>query len=395
MQPYPYQEQGRDFLFSRPRAYLGDVMRLGKSGQAILAAKALLPERPTIVCPASAVPNWRAEWEKWDGPGTPEILSYGSLAGRKARDPDLLILDEAHYCKSASAKRTKAALGLAQRAQVAWLLSGTPMPNNPTELWPAIRHLWPEIAEEVGCRTAQDWMMRFCKVRNTKYGMKPYAVRDGATLRAILNRIMLRRTLADVGAQMPPLRVDLVRLPADRAAAEAMAEYAAMEADERSYAATMRRVLGLAKAPAVAAQIIEELDDHAYGKIVVMYYHRDVGELLRERFTAGGYPPVGFHGGTAQADRWEAIQVFQSGPARVFLAQQVAAGIAINLSAASEIVLLEPAWTPDENSQALARIRMIGKGDPCRARIFALTGTLDSNVMSTIRAKVKMQREVL
>jgi SWI/SNF-related matrix-associated actin-dependent regulator of chromatin subfamily A-like protein 1 len=397
MRLHPYQEQGRNFLAARRRAYLGDVMGLGKSAQAITAARLVNAKRPLIVCPASAVPNWQAEWEKWNGPGTPEILSYSSLIRRKPDHPDVLILDEAHYAKSPSAKRTKAALGLGQKADYTWLLSGTPMPNNPTELWPPIKYLWPEIAEEVGCRTAEDWMFRFCRVRNTQYGPKPYAVRDGPLLRSIVQRIMLRRTIDDVGIELPPLRVELHRLPADAAAQAAMAEYAALEADEDSYSATLRRVLGAAKAPAVARQIVEELNDGAYRKVVVLYYHRAVGDLLFRLFEEAGHVPVGFHGGTPQDARWKAIQTFQEQPGnpRVFLGQQVAAGIAIDLAAASEIVLLEPAWTPDENSQAIARIRSLSKQDPCRARIFALAGTLDMQIMSTIRSKVKMQREVL
>jgi SWI/SNF-related matrix-associated actin-dependent regulator of chromatin subfamily A-like protein 1 len=393
---HDYQEQGRDFLAGRNRAYLGDTMGLGKSAQAIAAARSVDAKRPLVICPASAVPNWHAEWAKWDGPGAVEVLSYSLLARRKPAIPDVLILDEAHYCKSGTAQRTRAALTLAQKSEYAWLLSGTPLPNNPLELWPPIRYLWPEIAAEVGCKTLNDWMYRFCRVRSTQYGPKPYGVRDGATLRAIVRRIMLRRTLEDVALSLPPLRVDLVRLPADQAATEAMAEYAALEADERTYSATLRRVLGMAKAPAVARQIIQELDDNAYCKIVVLYYHRDVGAAMHAAFTASGYAPVGFHGGTPQADRWQAIQTFQTtGASRVFLAQQTSAGVAINLTAANEVVLVEPAWTPDDNSQAIARIRRIGQALPCRARIFAIAGTLDSNVMTTIRAKVKMQKEIL
>jgi SWI/SNF-related matrix-associated actin-dependent regulator of chromatin subfamily A-like protein 1 len=393
MKLYPYQEVGRDFLASRDDAYLGDVMRLGKSVQATAAARLVQPERTVIVCPASAVPNWQAEWEKWDGPGEPEIYSYNALLRRKVRPADLVILDEAHYCKSPSAKRTRTALSLARDSGRAWLLSGTPLPNDPTELWPAVRYLWPEIAQELNIRTKEEWMFTFCKVRLTPYGPRPYAVQNAPILRDVVNRIMLRRTLDDVGLELPPLRVDLHRLPKGDLD---LSEYEAMEASEETYTSSLRRVLGVAKAPAVARQIIEELNDGAYGKIVVLYYHREVGRVLRESFDAvNPYWTTGFDGRTSQPDRWQAIQNFQTGRHPIFLAQQVAAGIAIDLSAADEIVLVEPAWTPDENSQAVARIRNIHKSRPCRARIFAISGTMDTAVMSTIRAKVRMRREVL
>ena len=393
MNLYPYQEAGRDFLAANPRAYLGDTMGLGKSAQAIMAARALNPARSVVVCPASAVPNWQAEWEKWDGPGTPEIISYSSLIRRRNFAPaDVCILDEAHYAKSPSAKRTRAALGLASKSKHAWLLSGTPMPNNPTELWAPVRYLWPSIAEELNLRTAQEWMLRFCKVRQTPYGIKPYGVRSGAQLRQILNRIMLRRTIDEVGVDLPPLRVDLHHLPKG---AVDLSEYEAMDASEEAYTSSLRRVLGMAKAGPVARQIVDELKDGAYDKIVVLYHHTDVGHTLGRAFAEAGYTAVGFSGSTPQKIRWANIQAFQENPRLpIFLAQQTAAGIAINLTAANEIVLVEPAWTPDDNSQAVARIRRIGQDRPCRARIFAIAGTIDSRVMSTIRAKVAMQKEV-
>lgn len=404
MELYPFQEKGVRFLASRRRAYLADRMGLGKTVQAVRAAEELGMNEIQVVCPASAVPNWRHEIGVWDRRRDAfafywnEPISYASLIRRnwKSWEPDLVILDEAHYCKSPSAKRTRAGLGLASRTVKkggwAWLLSGTPMPNDPTELWPPIRYLWPEIKERFGVSRATEWRDKFCRCRPTPYGLKPYAVKNGAELRDALSDIMLRRTLDDVGLELPPLRVELSRLPKGDADTEALAEYEAWE--DTDYTSTLRRLLGSVKAPLVAKQIIEELDDGAYEQIVVLYYHRDVGAGLREEFDKHGYSPVGFDGSTAQGARQEAIEAFDRGESQVFLAQQTAAGIAINLTAATEIVLLEPAWSPNDNHQAIDRIHRIGQDQPCRARIFALSGTLDEAIMGTIRNKVAMQEEV-
>lgn len=384
------------FLAAHDRAYLADQMGLGKSAQAIVAARQVGAALPLIVCPASATENWRREWEKWSGPGEPEITSYASLIRNGVeREPDLVVLDEAHYAKSPSAKRTRAALKLARGAKWAWLLSGTPMPNHPGELWPPVKYLWPGIAERHGITTAHQWLTKWCKVRPTPYGPKPYAVQNGQLLRAELDKIMIRRRLEDVSLELPPLRVDLHRIPKARATARALSEYEDMESDEAAYTSTLRRVLGTVKAEPVAKQIISELEDGAYEQIVVLYYHRDVQAALAAAFDRAGVPVVGFGGDTPTTARQEAIDAFQAGQAPVFLAQQTAAGVAINLTAATEIVLLEPAWSPEDNRQAIARIHRIGQDRPCRARIFALTGTLDEAVMGTLKNKVKMQREVL
>lgn len=396
---YPYQETGRDFLAANARAYLGDKMGLGKTVQAIMAAREVDPRHVTVVCPASAVPNWFVEIEMWDEPSARSwhVVSYSSLIRRtwKTWFPELTILDEAHYAKGTSSRRTLAALGLAKMSRRAWLLSGTPMPNNPTELWPPIKALWPHLAAEHGITTAAHWRDHFTRWRPTEYGPRPYAVKNGAQLRAMLDGIMLRRHLEEVGIELPPLRVDLFRLPKDRAAGEALAEYEDAEADETVYTSTLRRLLGTMKAPLIAQQLVEELEAGAYEKIVVLYYHRDTGEALRRAFGNAGFTVAGFDGSTPQRDRKVQIDAFQTQPdVRVFLAQQTAAGIAINLHAASEIVLVEPAWSPDDNAQAIARIHRIGQDQPCRARIFTIAGTLDERIMTTVTRKVKMQTEV-
>ena len=79
---------------------------------------------------------------------------------------------------------------------------------------------------------------------------------------------------------------------------------------------------------------------------------------------------------------------------RVFLGQQQSAGEALNLQAASEVVLVEPAWTPDANRQAIKRVHRIGQKDPCRARMFGVEGTLDEAVMKVILLKTQLQTTV-
>src|SRR5690606_3268769 len=58
----------------------------------------------------------------------------------------------------------------------------------------------------------------------------------------------------------------------------------------------LRRLMGTYKAPRIAKLISDELDDGAYRKVVVLYYHREVGRLLRERLAPHGV--VGFDGST-------------------------------------------------------------------------------------------------
>lgn len=396
---YPYQRTGVRFLMARERAYLADKMGLGKTAQAVVAARKLRLKHTVVICPAAATEGWRREWRLWRNRHKLSVLSYSKLVWHEHRlkslTPDLVILDEAHYCKSPSAKRTKAAMKLAQRAGRAWLLSGTPMPNDPTEMWPPTKYLWPELAERAGVKNLHEWRETFTWCRSTPYGPKPYAVRNGKLFRSLWEGHMLRRHLADVGLELPPLRIHEEVLPKDDALARALADYESEEAKgEDAYTSTLRRLLGTAKAPIIARRIVEELDDGAYDQIVVLYYHTDAGTALREAFAEAGHRTVGFDGSTPESERHAAIDAFQRGDAPVFLAQQVSAGTAITLTAASEIVLVEPAWSPDDNEQAIKRIHRIGQDAPCRARIFSVGGTLDEAIMRALAQKLRMKAEV-
>lgn len=405
MNLYPYQEDGVRFLAARRRAYLADEMGLGKTVQAIRAA-AKLPwgedQITVVVCPASVVENWKHEWVTWHGPGEVIVTSYSKLIRPAhfqeiaAENPDLVILDEAHYCKSAGAKRTRAALKLARDADITYLLSGTPMPNDPTELYPVLKILWPELLEEVGVHTKQAFLDRYCVYTETDWGPRIWGLTKLAKteLVSMLRRVMLRRKLAEVALDLPPLRFTVERLPKDPELAAKLLELGAdMESDDE-HLATIRRVLGEYKAPVIGAHIREELIHDPKLSMVVLYHHRRTGESLLDCF-GESVTCAGYDGSATSEFRQHEIDRFQRGEARVFLAQQTAAGVGITLTRASEIVLVEPSWSPADNDQAIKRIHRIGQDKPCRARIFTVPESLDEALMAALHRKQTMIREVL
>src|ERR1700674_4234287 len=155
----PYQVEGAVWLAGQKTGLLADEMGLGKSAQAIVACDAINAERILVVCPASARINWEREFKRFStqqrtttvlstGGKTPlgalTICSY-ELATRKGTNTllravnwDVLILDEAHYLKTPDAQRTHAVYGkkgLVRSAKRTYALTGTPAPNNASELW--------------------------------------------------------------------------------------------------------------------------------------------------------------------------------------------------------------------------------------------------------------------
>ena len=394
---YDYQLQGVDFLLANPRAYLADVPGLGKTAQALVAADRLDVKDVLVICPASAIPVWQQEVKTW-WPAhmgrSLRLVSYAMLSrGSMTLNPEaLVILDEAHYCKSPKAKRTKAALSIAREAERAWLLSGSPMPNNPWELWTIFHYLWPEFMP-LGVTTNHDWLDHFCKwFRTEKYGPRVTGTKNAEQLSSMLRGFMLRRRVQDVGLQLPPLRLHVVPLPADRRFAE---ELETLIDEEGIETATVRRLLGAHKAERIADVLIEE----APNRVVIMYHHRDTGSVLRKKLTDAGWHVFGFDGGMPALSRGFEVEQFQTFPFpdkhAAFVVQQQAGGIAITLTAANEIVLVEPDWSPEVNAQAIKRVHRISQDRPVRARIFCVDESLDSGIMKLLAQKIQMRKEVL
>jgi len=392
---YPFQREGVDFLKSRRRAYLGDEMGLGKTVQALVAAHELGLESVVVVCPASLSDNWVQEGREW-APGVDvHAVSYDRVRidGKfPLESPQAVILDEAHYIKNPKAKRTKTIVKLLPKAERVWLLSGTPMPNDPRELYVPARILNP-----AGTRgfTAWKWMHTFCQVVETMWGLKVVGVKNAGKLREIFRESFRGRRLKQVALDLPPLRITTQSLPKLRDLPSEVAELATAMVEEEETtegASRLRRLLGELKAPMVAEQIKEEMKDGQYDAIVIMAYHRSVLDTLEEELRSLGVSRI--DGSTPAKKRQEQVDLFQDGNNAIFLGQQTAAGVGVTLTRASELVLLEPSWSPEDNNQAIKRIHRISQDAPCRARIFMIPDTLDASVMGTLARKTRMIQEV-
>ena len=184
--PYPFQEVAIKRLLTPGRRglLLADEMGLGKTVSVIGA----LNREPTIesvlvVAPKSVIHVWSLELSRWlarpdlsvgmasASKGLPKeptqvlLINYDIVRKHRqeldARGPwDVLVCDEAHYLKNPEAARTTALLGETMEPTVrgasrdapvpgalparrVWLLTGSPVLNQPVELFPLLRTLDP------------------------------------------------------------------------------------------------------------------------------------------------------------------------------------------------------------------------------------------------------------
>lgn len=171
-----YQTWGVRYILHQNNVLLGDEMGLGKTVQAIAAMTALKnkgAKKFLVVCPASVLENWVREvrkhsdltcikihggekqlqartWLAGLDVGVTNYESTGSIELDPSRKLDLVVVDEAHYIKNPSAKRSINTLNLCKQAKRVLFMSGTPLENKVDEMIGLVSHLNKKAAREAG-----------------------------------------------------------------------------------------------------------------------------------------------------------------------------------------------------------------------------------------------------
>lgn len=153
-----------------------DEMGLGKTLQAIAIAARYREDWPVLViCPSSVRMSWANEFMKWlDIPeediriilkgnqpldGLINIISY-DLTSKVIEHQlkfGMVIVDESHFIKNRTAKRTTSVGRISASAQRLIMLSGTPALSRPEELYNQITFLQPLLFP-----TFHSYAYRYC-----------------------------------------------------------------------------------------------------------------------------------------------------------------------------------------------------------------------------------------
>ena len=432
MIPMPTQLTGAQFLASRHRALLADEPRVGKTGAAIIAADMVLAKNIDVVTTASGRAVWRRGFATWsklsrtvgivgvDKNATDcdvRIFSYnGATNFNNLRTNDLVILDESHNCKNPEAKRTEAILGkaLAGGSRLlnaasfvkpetrAWFLTGTPLPHDPSDIWTTMRsscpdrllandtHGWPDVTK------FEDFRHRYCIVRMKKishFNKIPVVIggRNEAELHRRLDGFFLRRTQKDIGIrpsvyELFPLIVSpAVRKQVDGDVSKAAILQAAENNDTKGLEMALgplRRLTGNIKARCVVDAVKDEFAS-GLDKIVLMYWHREVGDVLQAGLE--NFKPLRIDGSTPTADREQFELAFRNNTEnRVMLGQIQAAGEAVDFSSANELWFVETSFTPKDQAQAAMRITNVNQTQNTFVRVCCIEGSIDEALQASL-----------
>lgn len=403
--PRPYQLAGRDFLAARTRALLADEMRVGKTPQAILAAEQLGARSVLVVCPAIAVPHWHREFYRWSGARMGlDILSYDKArsfwgAGVfTAETWDVFIVDEAHFAKNPEAQRTQMTYGkggLGYQAGAIWALSGTPAPKHAGELWPMLK------AFGATKMSYDDFIARYCarwwNKKRFEWVIKGTREDRIPELKDLLAPIMLRRTRKEVAPEMPA--IDFQFLEVQPVGGMDLNFPEALFTDDGEMLAALekhpdggiwnRQEVANAKVPALVEEIVFAIENDLLKQTVVFGWHKEPLQVLSHKLNQRSIRCDLITSDTPPKKREQVQASFREGKTQVVAANILAAGTAIDLSAASHGYFLELDWVPGNNMQAANRLISMTKTEPVTFDVATWPGSVDDRVQRVLVRRVK------
>jgi SNF2 family DNA or RNA helicase len=420
-----FQKEGLDFLLkSSGNALLADEMGLGKTVQTLSYVATEKQTFPVlVVAPLVTLNNWEREIFKFmkkksrngriiesesststiirtgkskDLPVTDfYIINYELLYKRLSDLSKLnirtIVCDEVHNLRSKTTQKYKAVKKLAALPSLSYRigLSGTPIFNRGSEIWPIVDILRPGLLGSF-----KEFCEYFCYVNDK--GKAIVLENKRASLRNELQKhVMLRRKKSDVLKELKDkVRYkEVIDADTDYYFGELGKIWTKLEEEQKnaetafdksaSYQRAIqseRQIAGVAKLPHVINFVknIMEIEE----SVVVFCHHKVIHKLLHDSLEE--FSPVSIIGGQSDKFRQEQIDKFQRGESKLMIAGLRAGNVGINLTRAKYVIFAELDWSPAIHRQAEDRLHRIGQKNTVFAYYLIGNGTLDDHVANIL-----------
>jgi len=420
-----FQKEGLDFLLkSSGNALLADEMGLGKTVQTLSYVSTEKQTFPVlVVAPLVTLKNWEREIEKFlkkksrNGriieSQSPSVTSIRTGKSKELPKTDIYVInyelllkrsediekvgirtivcDEVHNLRSKTTQKYKAVKKLAALPTVNYRigLSGTPIYNRGSEIWPIIDILKPGLLGSF-----KEFCEYFCYVNDK--GKAIVLENKRASLRNELQKhVMLRRKKSDVLKELKDKvrykeviasdtdyyldELDKIWKKLETEQKEAKTEFSKSASYHRAIQSE-RQIAGVAKLPHVINFVknIMEIEE----SVVVFCHHKVIHKLLHESLQE--FSPVSIVGGQSDDTRQDQIDKFQKGESKLMIAGIRAGNVGINLTRAKYVIFAELDWSPAIHRQAEDRLHRIGQKNTVFAYYLIGNGTLDDHVASIL-----------
>ncbi|GAA5847167.1 hypothetical protein JCM9279_006118 [Rhodotorula babjevae] len=486
-----HQREGVKFLYecvmgmrtTGQGCLLADDMGLGKTIQSIALMWTLLKQNPyqggpvgvvervMIVCPVTLIKNWSAEIRKWLGRDKLRvyvadakhpvstfarnksydvlIVGYDKVRAyiddvKYAQPPiGLIICDEGHRLKSATAKTTMALQSLSCMRRI--ILSGTPVQNNLGELFAMLDFVNPGILNDAAYfKRNYETPIVAARAPNATAKQKEAGKDARESLLATQGHFVLRRTNEGILKHLPPkfeftvfIRPTQLQLSLYREVLSSSRIRSLLKGENGQQGlALLQSILKLSTSPGLLLKHIKEkglghldeslldvlpmdadpADFHLSGKfsvlgtmlaelrrrseekIVIVSNYTTTLDLIETHCKRKKYPYCRLDGKTPQMDRMPMVESFNRGTQKnqfIFLLSSKGGGTGLNITGASRLVQVDSDWNPSNDLQAMARIHREGQKRNCYIYRFLTAGTIDEVVFQRQIIKLALSGSVM
>jgi SWI/SNF-related matrix-associated actin-dependent regulator 1 of chromatin subfamily A len=388
--PLEHQKEAIQKLVENKKFILADDMGLGKTTSTIIAALESSSKKVLIICPATLKINWKREIENYSDKSVYiaegknfstesdfVIINYDIIKNfhdtkKKGESQildanfDLVVVDEAHYIKNATAQRTKLINDIVKKVDRIWLLTGTPMTSRPIDYF--------NLLSLIDSPVAKNWMayaIRYCQGYQFNVGgRKVWNVMGASNLEELRDRTLgltLRRLKEDV-LDLPDKIITPVYLRLkSKLYEEVMGDYYNWYEGnpEESKSLTVqftkltkiRQIIAdekITQTIELAENIIEQNK-----KVIIFCNFTDSLNKIVEHF---GKAAVKVDGSMSKPQRQHSVDSFQeSDKIKVFVGNIKAAGVGLTLTAAEAVIMNDLSFLPSDHAQAEDRAYRYGQ----------------------------------
>lgn len=440
-----YQKAGYNW-FSFLREYnfggcLADDMGLGKTIQTLAMLQKVKEEdqlletqtSSLIIMPTSLIYNWLTEAKKF----TPKLKILAHTGTNRNKDVanfanydiiittygvtrvdidelknfyfNYIILDESQNIKNPASKSFKAVRSLKSKHKL--ILSGTPVENSVSDLWPQLTFLNPGL---LGTQAFfyEEYVQAIEKKKDEEKARK---------LQSIIKPFVLRRTKEQVAAELPPKTEQVIYcdMSEDQAAYYEKTKSAyrndlLQSMDDGTFAQKQVQLLQgltalrqLANHPVMIdgeyisdsgkfENVIHTLDNVLKGGHKVLVFSQFVKHLdiFKKHFEAEHIPFAYLDGSTR--NRGEIVSEFQqNSDLKVFLISIKAGGVGLNLTQADYVFILDPWWNPAVEQQAIDRTHRIGQDKKVFIYKFIAKDTVEEKILALQNRKKSLANSLI
>lgn len=424
MELFDYQKQGINFLVSKHGGMLLDEQGLGKTVQALKACEKVDPQVLIIVCPAIMRGTWSHHVANLMPSNIQVVINsyewyvkldnYKSLLKSIKGKKVAVIVDESHYIKTPTSKRTKTVQHLLSLDNIVFkvLLTGTPVTRDVDDLYTQLKVFYPDF-----CRSIFEYRKKYMRCIHSYFGDVYKGFRNDVAKQEIirlLKNCSVRRTKKSAGLNLPSIVRQSVYIDINKKIAKQSLEilnyatkvingvddytlYKTDLAEEASHIASIRKALGVAKVPQVL-QYVEHLLQSGITKLVLFGVHVDVVNLIYEALREK-YKEIKTHriiGATTSTQREKIIKEFQElETPQILVANMVACGVGVTLTKSHTVVFAELDFTPSNIMQAEARVHRITQEHIVNSIFMIANESLDAKILNLIKDKLKVIKDVL